>query len=99
MRIGVFRWFGAPLGVLISWIGSTGAAHAGGIQLFPVQPHLVPVLVAAIFVLPAGIAGLLSGMRHLWKRPARALAIGLLAGAMVAILSYVEPQLLGLARV
>jgi hypothetical protein len=67
----------AILGAVVVSISSVGGALAADPQVFPVQPHLVPVLVAAVFVLPAAMAGLMSGIRRRQGRGAL-LAIGLL---------------------
>jgi hypothetical protein len=72
---------------------------AAGAQMFPVQSHLVPVVVAAVFVLPAAAAGLLSGLRRLRQARGAMLAVGLLAIAIMAVAMYAEPSFLASIRV
>lgn len=88
----------AILGAVVVSISSVGGALAADPQVFPVQPHLVPVLVAAVFVLPAAMAGLMSGIRRRQARGAL-LAIGLLAIATVAVAMYADTAFLASIRV
>lgn len=88
----------AILGAVVVSISSVGGALAADPQVFPVQPHLVPVLVAAVFVLPAAMAGLMSGIRRRQGRGAL-LAIGLLAIATVAVAMYADTAFLASMRV
>jgi hypothetical membrane protein len=99
MRFLQLRSAGVILGAALASLGWIGSAFAASPQVFPVQPHLVPMVVAAVFVLPAAAAGLLSGFRRLRQGRGFMLAIGLLAAAAVAIAVYRDPQFLASIRV
>lgn len=89
------RW---PVAAGLLWSELVPSAMAATPQIFPVQSHLVPVLVAAVFILPAAFAGLLSLLRRLGR--SRALAGVSLAVAVVALVAfYGEPSWLAALRV
>lgn len=81
----------------LGFAGSTGALAAPA-QLFPVQPHLVPVVVAAAFILPAAMAGFLSVMRRLGRAGGAMLGAGLIMAALAVGATYVQPSLLAALR-
>ena len=72
-------------------------ANAATPQIFPVKSHLVPVLVAAVFMLPATFAGCLSLMRRVGR--GRAIAGVGVAAAVVWVALYGEPSWLTALRV
>lgn len=84
---------GVALAAGLGLAGGTEALAAPP-QLFPVQPHLVPVVVAAAFILPAAMAGFLSVMRRLGRAGGAVLGAGLLVVALAAVAAYVQPDLL-----
>ena len=88
----------ALLAAIIGGVMQAGSAMAAAPQVFPVKPHLVPVLVAAVFVLPAGLAGFLSALRRLRQARSGVWAAGLLLAAVAAVAMYAEPQLLASLR-
>lgn len=98
MRFGVLRGLCTALGVLLAGGASIGNAFAAVPQLFPLEPHLVPVAVAAVFILPAIAACVISGLRRLRQAGGAALAIGVLAVTMAAVVMYADPQFLAALR-
>ncbi|MGE0699858.1 MAG: hypothetical protein AB7O57_12245 [Hyphomicrobiaceae bacterium] len=73
---------------LVAVATAAGEASAAADQLFPVKQHLVPVVVAATFILPAAIAGIMSMLRRLGVARLTAVAVGLLAvGGLAMMLS------------
>lgn len=99
MQIWKRRGLGARLAGLAAAIGSLSEAYAAGSQVFPAQPHLVPLVVAAVFVLPAAIAGIMSGFHRLWRRPSPTLWISLLSTAVIVAFAYMQPQLLSAIKI
>lgn len=104
MRLGVRDYWPSRLIVAVclasaATIVTGGPASAGGGQMFPVGSHLVAVVVAAAFILPAGIAGVVSVVKRAARTPAGLLGVGLLAIGAVAVLALANPGLLSSLRV
>jgi hypothetical protein len=76
-----------------------GEASAASGQMFPVGSNLVAVVVAAAFILPAGIAGFVSVVKRASRTPAGLLGVGLLAVGTVAVVALANPGLLSSLRV
>ncbi|MDX2155778.1 MAG: hypothetical protein SFW09_04630 [Hyphomicrobiaceae bacterium] len=74
------------------------AVAASAQQLFPVRSGLVPLVVAATFMLPALLAGVLSVARRAARSPG-VLGLGALVAAAAALLLYARPDLLTVFRV
>ena len=85
--------------VMAATAAGGGEAAAASAQMFPVGSHLVPVVVAMAFILPAGIAGLASVMKRVGRSPAGLLGAGLLAIGAVAVVALANPGLLAGLRV
>jgi hypothetical protein len=90
--VGVFFAMAASIGV-------GGEASAANAQMFPVGSNLVAVVVAAAFILPAGIAGGVSVVKRAARTPAGALGVGLLAVGTIAVVALANPGLLSSLRV
>ncbi len=80
-------------------VAACGEAAAAGGQMFPVGSHLVAVVVAAAFILPAGIAGVASLVKRAGRSPAGLLGVGLLAIGAVAVVALANPGMLASLRV
>ena len=80
-------------------VGADNSAVAADAQLFPVHSSLVPVVVAAVFVLPALMAASMSVMRRAARSAGPVLGIGLLVVAAAAVVVLVRPELLASIRV
>ncbi len=88
-------WWGAlPAVTLMSVAKPAMAAVALAGQAFPVPSSLVPLVVAAVFVLPAAVAGLLSLLRR-FSHTGRGVV---LAATAAAVALYARPDLLLLIR-
>lgn len=87
------------LGAAAVWLGHNGGAIAANGQMFPVGSHLVPIVVAAAFILPAALAGLGSLVKRCRANPAAFLGLGLLAVGALALAAIANPQLLAGVRV
>jgi|LNFM01.1.fsa_nt_gb hypothetical protein len=104
MRLGVSvsRQLRLVVGVYFAMASSIFAgdqALAASGQMFPVGSNLVAVVVAAAFILPAGIAGFVSVVKRAARTPAGVLGVGLLAIGTVAVLALANPGLLSSLRV
>jgi len=104
MHLGVRNIWQSRLvvGVCVAMAASVlagGEALAASGQLFPVGSNLVAVVVAAAFILPAGIAGFVSVVKRASRTPAGLLGVGLLAIGTVAVLALANPGLLSSLRV
>lgn len=87
------RWWMVVPGLV--W-ASTAMAGPAGTQVFPVSGQLVPVLVAAVFVLPAALAGIVSLVNRI-SRTGTAVAGALLILSMVALaLVLLRPDIAGI---
>lgn len=73
-------------------------ALAAGAQVFPVKPALVPMVVAAAFVLPAGAAGVWSVLRRSTGRVGTLASVAVFAIAAIGILAYANPELISVVR-
>lgn len=72
-------------------------AMAADLRLFPASSHLVPVVVIAVFVLPAVLAGLVSTARRLCHGSGRFIALAsTLATCVVGGIVYFRPSILQL---
>ncbi len=85
---------GMAIAVLTASFGMALPAEAATRGLFPVQSHLVPAVVAATFILPAALAGVLSAMRRLQRSPGKLLGLLLIAMGAAGAILYVNPGLL-----
>ena len=84
----------------------TGLAHAEALatfaglpRIFPVQSSLVPMVVAAAFILPAAMAGVLSLLRRAGRSIGPVLGLGLGVVAAAAYAAYANPNLLAALRI
>lgn len=75
------------------------AAITGLPQLFPVQSSLVPVVVAAAFILPAAVAGVLSVLRRATHALGPVLGLGLIVAGAAAVAVYADPTLIAALRI
>lgn len=73
--------------------------EASAAQVFPVTGSLVPVAVAAAFVLPALVAGVLSLLRSAALRLGPTMGIVLLCTVGVAVAALLFPDLVAALRV
>ena len=100
MRCRGRRWWGASAvlisGALMLW---AGVAEAGTSRLFPVQQHLVPALVALVFMLPALLAGALSALSRLGRGTGTVVGVGLAGLCALAVAVYLDPRLIDALRV
>jgi hypothetical protein len=88
---------GLALGATLM-VAMSSAAAAAEAHFFPVSPHLVPAVVAAVFVLPAAIGCLASGARRAGRAIGPVLGMGLIVAAIAVITAYVDPSLLKVLR-
>ena len=79
--------------------GEALAAFAGLPQVFPVQSSLVPVVVAAAFILPAAIAGVLSLLRRAGRSMGPVLGLGLVVAGAAAYAAYADPNFIAALRI
>jgi hypothetical protein len=86
MGLSKYRWRDAPILVIAAMAASPAMALAGSGSIFPVDQTLVPVVVAAAFLLPALIAGVVSALLRLARSRMGLLGITVLAiGAALAV--------------
>ncbi len=74
-------------------------ALAGLPQVFPVQSSLVPVVVAAAFILPAAIAGVLSLLRRAGRAMGPVAGLGVVVAVAAAFAAYADPTLIAAFRI
>ena len=92
-------WWGA-IGLAVCTSLLTGSpAQAGGAHAFPASPHLVAAVVATAFVLPAAIASVLSVLRRVSRSPIGLLGLCVAVGGGLAVLGYVNPNLVAGLRI
>lgn len=76
--------------------GSVQPAVAKSAGVFPVEPSLVPLVVAAVFALPAAMAGMFSVVtRRRWA--SQAVAAGLLVAAAMVVAAR-HPEIVAALR-
>lgn len=80
------------LAMLIGGVTPVSAGPAVG-QVFPVPGHLVPLLVAAVFMLPAVAAGFVSLVLRLGGKRSRLVSALLLATVIAMTVAWVRPDL------
>lgn len=79
-------------------VQGAGIAEAALPQVFPVKPGLVPAVVAATFVLPAAAAGVLSIVRRIGRATGPVAGIALLIVVALAVVVYVDPNMMAAVR-
>ena len=85
-------------GLSVSLLFVAQAQAASG-QLFPVKPSLVPMVVAAAFVMPALMAAVWSVVKR-WSRQVHpVLGVGVLATLVAVVLAVSRPELLSALRI
>lgn len=94
MAMGIWRGASLVIGAVV-WFSDP--AVAASVQLFPVKPSLVPVVVAAAFILPAFIASLMSVLRRAGLVLGSVLGFGLLAVMAMVVTAYLDPNLVAVA--
>lgn len=88
------------LAVLLALIlGCATPAAAQMPQVFPVKPSLVPMVVAATFILPAAVAGMTSLVRRAGRAMGPLASVGVLAIVAAALVVYGDPRLLASLRI
>ncbi|MEZ5853715.1 MAG: hypothetical protein R3D67_02820 [Hyphomicrobiaceae bacterium] len=80
-------------------MGATEPALAAAPQVFPVSSGLVPLVVAAAFILPALLAATWSSMKRTTGRMAPVLGAALFLGVAIGAAAYVRPDLLAALRI
>ena len=98
MRFGRMRRPAVAIAAALGLQGASSAAFAAPGQLFPVPSHLVPMVVAAAFMLPAAMAGVLSVMRRAGRGRGAIVGAGLAVAAIAAV-AFIDPGLLTARRV
>lgn len=98
-----FEWVPAPLRALAvvpaALILTGGSTEAAMPQIFPVKPNLVPILVAATFILPAAAAGVLSVLRRAGRAMGPVVSVGVLVVVAAALAVYADPLLIASLRI
>ncbi len=108
MRIERIRVSGLARGLapVLALAATAGLAHAEALttfaglpRVFPVQSGLVPMVVAAAFILPAAIAGVFSLLRRVGRLVGPVMGLGLATAVAAAYAAYADPNLLVALRV
>lgn len=86
----------AALSVVAFLSATAGAAAAVPAQtrLFPAEPALVPVAVAAAFVLPAAVALIWGLLRRLMRQAGPVVSVSVAVLLAIAVAGYLNPDLL-----
>ena len=87
------------LGALVLFATAASPLLAAAPQVFPVKSGVVPLVVAAAFILPALLAATWSGMKRSAGRTARVFGLFLFLGAAVGAAAYIKPDLLAALRI
>ncbi len=89
MGLSTYRWRDASILVIAAVTASPAMALAGSGSIFPVDQTLVPVVVAAAFLLPALVAGVVSALLRLAR--SRMGLLGITVLAIGAALAFAAP--------